>query len=75
MSQQAGETPYVTCGCAIRIPLRSAFRCLYCEEFFCTGCAELHFGEQTAACAKGIDQEMTKGTAILAALEVTILFA
>ena len=76
MSQRSGETAYVTCGCAIRTPLRAAFRCLYCEEYFCNGCAELHFtASQGRPALMGIALEMTKGTAILAALEVTILFA
>src|SRR5579862_3718683 len=42
ISQRAGETAFVMCGCAIRTPLRSAFRCVYCEKYFCNGCVEIH---------------------------------
>jgi hypothetical protein len=75
ISQRAGETAYVMCGCAIRTPLRSAFRCLYCEEYFCNGCAEIHLGERRAACAKIRELGMANGTAIYAALEIAALFA
>ena len=75
ISQWAGETAFVMCGCAIRTPLRSAFRCLYCEEYFCNRCAEIHFGEGRAACAKIRELVMANGTAIHAALEIATLFA
>ena len=35
----------VTCGCGLRLPLRFAYRCLYCGEFYCQSCAEEHFGK------------------------------
>lgn len=44
MQFQEAKTGKVTCRCGITIPLRFAFRCLYCGEYFCTSCAEEHFG-------------------------------
>jgi hypothetical protein len=35
----------VTCPCGLVRALELAFRCLYCGVFFCTECAEVHFGE------------------------------
>lgn len=35
----------VTCGCGNSIPVRFAFRCLYCREWFCQADAEAHFGK------------------------------
>lgn len=40
-----GITPEVTCGCGLKMPLRYAFKCLYCHEFYCEACAEIHFGK------------------------------
>lgn len=34
-----------TCGCGFSISLSLGFRCLYCGEYFCTTCAERHFGK------------------------------
>ena len=38
-------TPSVTCICGRKIPLRFAYKCLYCDVFFCGDCAEEHFGK------------------------------
>jgi len=35
----------VTCHCKATVHFMSAFRCLYCGEFFCMACAEVHFGQ------------------------------
>jgi len=35
----------VTCGCGRNIPVRFAFQCLYCREWFCQADAEAHFGK------------------------------
>lgn len=35
----------VTCGCGLTMPLRFAYRCLYCGEYYCMACAERHFGK------------------------------
>ncbi len=46
--QAKGDSPSVTCICKLTMPLRFAFRCLYCREFFCGDCAEMHFGQTRA---------------------------
>ena len=74
ISQRVGETAYVMCGCAIRTPLRLAFKCVFCDEFLCIRCAEIHFGEGRAACATIRELGMANGTAIHAALEIAALF-
>ena len=38
------EIPHVTCWCGLKMPLRFAYRCLYCGEYYCQSCAESHFG-------------------------------
>lgn len=43
--QANGPQPDVTCGCGLKLPLRFAYRCLYCGEFYCQSCAEAHFGK------------------------------
>ena len=35
----------VSCECGMTMPLRFAYRCLYCGVFFCQACAEIHFGK------------------------------
>lgn len=46
---QPGKTVQeVTCGCGLTMPLRFAFKCLYCGEFYCQVCAEHHFGKTRA---------------------------
>jgi hypothetical protein len=39
----------VTCGCGVSVKLIYSFRCLYCGEFYCQRCAEIHFGKTRAA--------------------------
>ncbi len=38
----------VTCFCGTCAPLRWMYRCLYCGEFYCQRCAEVHFGKTRA---------------------------
>lgn len=40
-----GPSPQVTCSCGLCMPVRFAYRCLYCGEFYCQSCAEIHFGK------------------------------
>jgi len=35
----------VTCGCGLCMPLRFAYKCLYCGEYYCMKCVEVHFGK------------------------------
>jgi len=42
---QLWSTSEVTCHCGTKIHFMDAFRCLYCGEFFCQRCAEVHFGQ------------------------------
>lgn len=35
----------ITCGCGRNIPVRFAYQCLYCREWFCQADAEAHFGK------------------------------
>ncbi len=44
-STDESECPKVTCGCGHCIPLRFIYKCLYCAEWFCRDCAEVHFGK------------------------------
>jgi len=43
--KEAINTHSVTCGCDNKLPLPYAFRCLYCGEYYCQKCAEIHFGK------------------------------
>lgn len=45
LESQEGD-PQVTCPCGATGPLRTAFRCFYCEVIFCPTCAEDHFAEE-----------------------------
>ena len=36
---------HVTCCCDKKLPIHFAFRCLYCGEYYCQKCAEVHFGK------------------------------
>lgn len=45
-------TNKVTCECGRTIPLRFAYKCLYCDLWFCTKCAGDHFGETREAYQK-----------------------
>jgi predicted nucleic acid binding AN1-type Zn finger protein len=44
-NQAKGIRPHVTCKCGQTMPLRFAYKCLYCGEYFCQSCAEEHFGK------------------------------
>ena len=48
MYQEGKKVQEVTCGCGCKMPLRFAFKCLYCGEFYCQTCAEHHFGKTRA---------------------------
>ena len=39
------KTGWVTCECTKRIPLRFAYRCYYCGQYYCDACASTHFGK------------------------------
>ena len=39
------RTAWITCGCGTKRALVLMYKCLYCNEWFCHGCAEEHFGE------------------------------
>ena len=41
----AVELRVIECPCGWKRALELAFRCLYCGVYFCTPCAERHFGE------------------------------
>lgn len=43
--RQTGTCPVVMCGCGKILEVRRSFRCLYCTEYFCKECAEIHFGK------------------------------
>ena len=45
MYQEGKTVQEVTCGCGLTMPLRFAYKCLYCGEFYCQSCAEQHFGK------------------------------
>jgi len=35
----------VTCECGKRAHIRFFFKCLYCHQYYCYRCAEVHFGK------------------------------
>lgn len=35
----------IVCNCGLRRHFSTAYRCLYCGEYFCFTCAEAHFGK------------------------------
>lgn len=37
--------PFVRCGCHKKLQMHHAYRCLYCGEWYCKSCAEVHFGK------------------------------
>lgn len=37
--------PFVRCGCLRKLEPKYAYRCLYCGEWYCAICAEVHFGK------------------------------
>ena len=42
---QAVEERVITCICGRELVIQCMFRCLYCGEWFCARCAEIHFGK------------------------------
>lgn len=44
---QAGDPirPYVRCRCSQMCSMKTAYKCLYCGEYYCRKCAEDHFGK------------------------------
>lgn len=44
MFHEGQSVQEVTCECGCSMPLRFAYRCLYCGQFYCLVCAEIHFG-------------------------------
>lgn len=43
--KQAREDQSITCGCGWKRWIAYAYRCLYCGEWYCAPCAEIHFGQ------------------------------
>lgn len=41
----AANNGTITCNCGITKAINMAYRCLYCGEWFCFNCAEIHFGQ------------------------------
>jgi len=39
------RTATITCGCGQKRAVVLMFQCLYCKEWYCTLCAEQHFGK------------------------------
>ncbi len=37
--------PFVRCGCMLKLWPQYAYKCLYCGEWYCAKCAEVHFGK------------------------------
>ena len=55
--REAVDTDSITCECGRSIPLRFAYRCLYCGCYFCQRCAEEHFGKTRAQYLKELDEK------------------
>lgn len=41
--------PWIECPCGANRRVQEAYRCLYCDIWFCIDCAGEHFGETKAA--------------------------
>lgn len=41
----AVESHQIYCGCGQMRAIELAYRCLYCGEWYCARCAEIHFGK------------------------------
>lgn len=52
----------VTCACGTCMPLRFAYKCLYCGQFYCQTCAEEHFGKTREQYNLERDQNLNKNT-------------
>jgi len=37
--------PFVRCWCMQKLWPHQAYKCLYCDEWYCKSCAEGHFGK------------------------------
>ena len=37
--------PFMRCGCLVKLKIDEAYKCLYCGQWFCQLCAEVHFGK------------------------------
>ena len=45
--EQAATGQSVTCrGCGYSVELKLMYRCWFCGSYFCSGCAEGHFGSR-----------------------------
>ena len=45
---EAATSGFITCFCGSKIGLLAAYKCLYCDGWFCETCAEEHFGKTVA---------------------------
>lgn len=43
LSEQDARGITVTCPCGASGPVTGAYRCLYCDVWFCPDCADAHF--------------------------------
>ena len=59
--QEVDEVPAkhlkVRCPCLKLIPMKYAYRCLYCGIFYCKECAEEHFGKTVSEYKEWHDKE------------------
>lgn len=42
-NEAKGNNPKITCSCGWKGPVRFAYKCYFCNKFFCVQCAPLHF--------------------------------
>jgi len=42
---EACEQGSIHCACGLQRALPLAYRCLYCGQYYCGQCAEIHFGQ------------------------------
>lgn len=52
LQEVAGCGQLITCTCGMVIPLRVAYRCFYCGQWFCHTCAKEHFAEHDLECVE-----------------------
>ena len=45
---QVYQNHAIECVCGLKFRVDEMYRCLYCGEWFCTECAEAHFGKTRA---------------------------
>lgn len=48
LNGQTVRMALITCPCERRLALVSAYKCLYCNVWLCSCCAEEHFGKTVA---------------------------